>query len=153
MKKNCLVIMGMVVLALSGCAKKEEPKKAEAPQTPAPAAAPAQQAPPVAGATVMVGITVNELAIVTNGWSVTKQILGQPVFNDKDEKIGKVDDIIIAPDKAVSYGIIGAGGFLGIDRHDVAIPANQFKLQNGKLILPGATKETIKAMPPFVYAK
>ena len=153
MKKNCLVIMGMVVLALSGCAKKEEPKKAEAPQTPAPAAAPAQQAPPVAGATVMVGITVNELAIVTNGWSVKKQILGQPVFNDKDEKIGKVDDIIIAPDKAVSYGIIGAGGFLGIDRHDVAIPANQFKLQNGKLILPGATKETIKAMPPFVYAK
>jgi hypothetical protein len=53
----------------------------------------------------------------------------------------------------VSYAIIGVGGFLGIDRHDVAIPAGQLKIQGGKLILPGATKDTLKALPKFEYAK
>jgi hypothetical protein len=70
-----------------------------------------------------------------------------------NEKVGQVYDIIIAPDRAVSYAIIAAGGFLGIDKHDVAIPANQFKMQDGKIVLPGATKNAIKAMPEFKYAK
>jgi sporulation protein YlmC with PRC-barrel domain len=52
--------------------------------------------------------------------------LGQAVFNDKNERIGAVGDIIISPEKTVSYAIIGAGGFLGIDRHDVVIPVSQF---------------------------
>jgi len=63
-----------------------------------------------------------------------------------------VDDIIVAPDKAVSYAIIGAGGFLGVARHDVAIPVSQLKLQDGKLVLPGATKEALKEDPEFEYA-
>jgi sporulation protein YlmC with PRC-barrel domain len=107
---------------------------------------------PVAGGTVL-GVTVTELVDVVNGWSAKKQILGHVVYNDKKEKVGKVYDIIIAPDKAVSYGIIAAGGFLGIAKHDVAIPINQFKMEDGKIVLPGATKDTIKAMPAFRYAK
>jgi sporulation protein YlmC with PRC-barrel domain len=107
---------------------------------------------PVAGGVVL-GVTVSEIVAVTNGWSAKKQILGHDVYNDKNEKVGKVYDIIIAPDKAVSYGIIAAGGFLGLGKHDVAIPANQFKMQGGKIVLPGATKDAIKAMPAFQYAK
>jgi sporulation protein YlmC with PRC-barrel domain len=107
---------------------------------------------PVAGGAVL-GVAVTEIAVVANGWSAKKQILGHDVYNDKNEKVGKVYDIIIAPDKAVSYGIIAAGGFLGLDRHDVAIPANQFKMQGSKIVLPGATKDAIKAMPAFQYAK
>ena len=107
---------------------------------------------PVAGGEVL-GVTAIEIVAVANGWSAKKQILGHVVYNDKNEKVGKVYDIIIAPDKAVSYGIIAAGGFLGIGKHDVAIPVNQFKMQGGKIVLPGATKDTIKAMPEFLYAK
>ena len=44
------------------------------------------------------------------------------------------------------------GGFLGVASHDVAIPVNQFTQSDGKLVLAGATKEAIKAMPPFEYA-
>jgi sporulation protein YlmC with PRC-barrel domain len=105
----------------------------------------------VAGSTV-VGVAAAELRDVTRGWSARRQVLGQAVFNDKNERIGTVDDIIIAPEKAVSYAIIGAGGFLGIDRHDVVIPVSQFKQIDGKFVLAGATKETLKAMPPFEYA-
>ncbi len=45
------------------------------------------------------------------------------------------------------------GGFLGVGRHDVAIPVSQIKQQSdGKFILAGATKDALKAMPPFEYA-
>ena len=49
--------------------------------------------------------------------------------------------------------ILGVGGFLGLARHDVAIPAGQLKVEGDKLKLPGATKEALKALPPFEYAK
>jgi sporulation protein YlmC with PRC-barrel domain len=99
------------------------------------------------------GVAVTELRDVTVGWSAKRQILGQSVYNDKGEAIGKADDIIIAPDKAVSYAIIGAGGFLGVGKHDVAIPVSQLKQSDGKIILSGATKDVIKAMPAFEYAR
>jgi sporulation protein YlmC with PRC-barrel domain len=106
----------------------------------------------VAGST-LIGVTVTEMRDVANGWSTKRQILGHPVFNDKDERVGSIEDIIIAPDKAVSYAIINAGGFTGLTKHDVAIPVSQLKLVDNKLVLAGATKEALKASPPFEYAK
>jgi sporulation protein YlmC with PRC-barrel domain len=106
----------------------------------------------VAGSTLL-GVSVAEMRDVSVGWSVKRKILGQPVFNDKDERIGTIDDIIIAPDKAVSYAIINAGGFIGLTKHDVAIPVSQLKLADNKLVLAGATKEALKASPPFEYAR
>jgi len=104
----------------------------------------------VAGSSV-IGVAAAELRQVALGWSAKRQILGKPVYNDKKEQVGIVDDIIVAPDKAVSYAIIGAGGFLGVARHDVAIPVSQLKVDAGKLVLPGGTKEALKATPAFDY--
>jgi sporulation protein YlmC with PRC-barrel domain len=105
----------------------------------------------VAGST-LVGVSVTEMRDVSKGWSAKRQILGQPVLNDKDERVGSIDDIIVAPDKAVSYAIINAGGFLGLTKHNVAIPVSQLKLVDNKLVLAGATKDALKATPAFEYA-
>jgi sporulation protein YlmC with PRC-barrel domain len=115
-------------------------------------AAMAQAPAPVAGSAV-VGVSVEEVQVVANGWSLKKQVLGKTVYNDDKKAVGKIDDVIVAPDKAVSYAIVGAGGFLGVGKHDVAIPVNQFKLVDGKFTLPGATKDALKALPAFEYAK
>ena len=112
------------------------------------------------GATMSVGqqvvgstqLAVAELRDVAMGWSAKRQVLGKMVYNDSGDGIGKVDDIIVAPDKAISYAIIGAGGFLGMGRHDVAIPVSQLKQTDGKFVLAGATKDALKAMQPFEYA-
>jgi len=106
----------------------------------------------VAGSTTL-GVSVSELRQIAMGWSARRQILGRAVYNEKDQKIGTVDDLIIAPDKAISYAIIGAGGFVGLGRHDVAIPVSQFSEEKGRLVLRGATREVIKALPPFEYAR
>ena len=107
----------------------------------------------VAGSTSL-GVTAVELRAVAVGWSAEKQVLGKTVYNENKEKVGAIDDLIIAPDRAVSFAIIGAGGFVGLGRHDVAIPVTQLKqADDGKILLPGATKQAIKAMPRFEYAK
>ena len=56
----------------------------------------------VAG-TMTIGVPATELTTLTKGWSAKNQILGKLVYNEKDEKVGQVDDIIVAPDKAISY--------------------------------------------------
>lgn len=121
-------------------------------QTPAPSTA---HTAPVAGRAPL-GVTVIELEAIVVGWSAKRDLIGTAVVNDKNDKIGKVDDLIITPSKggnapAASFAIIGVGGFLGIGKRDVAIPTEQLRLHNKKLTLPGATKEALKALPPFEY--
>lgn len=97
-------------------------------------------------------IGVIELDVVTKAWSAKKDIMGKPVYNDQNQRIGKIDDIIITPDNAVSFAIIGAGGFLGIGKHDVVIPVDHIQPdENGRYVLPGATKAALKALPAFKY--
>ena len=106
----------------------------------------------VAGSTTT-GVAVAEMQEVALGWSAKKQILGKTVFNENHEAVGKVDDIIVAPDRSVSYLIVGAGAFVGLGRHDVAVPVDQIEDRNGEIVLPGATKAIVKALPGFDYSK
>jgi sporulation protein YlmC with PRC-barrel domain len=105
-----------------------------------------------AGST-LVSVSVSELREVAKGWSAKKQILGKDVYNDAGEKIGEVNDLIVAPNKSLSYAIVGVGGFLGVGEHDVAVPVSKFKQQAGKIVLKGATKDALKAAPKFEYAQ
>jgi sporulation protein YlmC with PRC-barrel domain len=106
----------------------------------------------VAGGTTTVDTSITESTRLAMGWSVKKTLMGKSIYNEAGQKVGKVEDLIIAPDKNVSYVIVGAGGFVGIGRHDVAIPVTQIQDKAGKLVMAGATKDMIKAMPEFTYA-
>jgi hypothetical protein len=105
----------------------------------------------VAGSTVL-GVNALEQREVAPGWSTKHQLLGQPVFNDKSDRIGIIEDVVVAPDMARSYAIIGVGGFLGVRRHDVLIRLSQLRQVDDRFVLTGATKNALKALPPFEYA-
>jgi hypothetical protein len=84
-------------LALSGDVMGEEPK-------------PAQSAP-VAGKTTL-GLAVAESQLVTTGWRVSR-LVGADVRNDANERIGKVDDIIVSANgtlSARSFRSVGSSG-------------------------------------------
>lgn len=106
----------------------------------------------VAGATTVSEATVTESTKLAMGWSVKKALMGKTVYNEAGQKVGKVEDLIISPDRSVSYVIVGAGGFVGIGRHDVAIPVTQVRDLGGRLVMAGATPDTIKGLPAFTYA-
>ena len=63
----------------------------------------------IAGSTTP-GMSVEELKTIARGWSATKQILGKSVYNDKNEKVGDVDDLIIAPTVPSRMPSLASGG-------------------------------------------
>jgi sporulation protein YlmC with PRC-barrel domain len=105
---------------------------------------------PVAG-TVPLGVAVAKAELVAKGWRARK-LLNEPVYNDKNEKIGKIEDFVISPDGKVSLAILEIGGFLGLGEHRVAIPVEQFEQIYPRLVLPGADKNALKKLPEFHYA-
>ncbi len=95
------------------------------------------------------GLTIQETNVITKGWSLKNDILGKDVFNDANENIGTIEDLLVTRDKAISYAIIGVGGFLGMGRHDVAIPVYNLRINKTQVTLPGGTTEGLKAMRAF----
>jgi sporulation protein YlmC with PRC-barrel domain len=97
----------------------------------------------------LVRVDVKKLA---TGYRSPK-IVGSSVVNQNGDKIGTVDDLIVEPSEKVPFAILSVGGFLGIGEHLVAVPFNSLRISQNKIELPGATKDELKALPEFEYAK
>jgi sporulation protein YlmC with PRC-barrel domain len=106
-----------------------------------------------AAASKTLSVSQQEMNLAEKGWSGKKDIMGKAVYNDNNDKIGDVNDVIFSRNNSASFVVIGVGGFLGMGEHDVAVPLSRIKHDNDKLILAGATKEALKSMPEFKYAK
>jgi hypothetical protein len=100
-----------------------------------------------------IGVTEEEMKAVMRGRSVTKNVLGKPVYNDDQEKIGVIEDLIITRQRWVPYAIIGVGGFLGIGKHEVAIQMSKLKEEKSGFFAPRGSRYAIRAMPRFEYEK
>lgn len=87
------------------------------------------------------------------GWSVKDKIMGKTVYNEKNEKVGEITDVVLASDGKAAYFVIGAGGFLGMGSHDVAIPFDKVTQSDDKMTLQGYTKDQLKALPQVKVAK
>ena len=105
---------------------------------------------PVAGV-VNLGTTVEVTKAIAVGQRASK-LIGTAVYNEQDERIGSIDDLIIAPDRSVSFAVVSVGGFLGLGGRLVAIPVDQLREEKDRLVLPGATKEALTKLPEFQYA-
>ncbi|HUH60390.1 MAG TPA: PRC-barrel domain-containing protein [Candidimonas sp.] len=82
-----------------------------------------------------------------SGWSVKDKIIGTAVYNENDDKIGDISDVVLASDGKAVYYVIGAGGFLGVGTHDVAIPFEKVNQTGERMVLQGYTKDQLKALP------
>jgi sporulation protein YlmC with PRC-barrel domain len=86
------------------------------------------------------------------GYRASK-INGAAVFNRNKDKIGTVDDLIVAPnDRKSAYAILSVGGFLGMGSHLVAVPFDRLQISSKQVMLPDATKDSLLALPEFRYA-
>lgn len=101
---------------------------------------------------IVIGVSETEAVGIARGYRASK-LLGAAVYNEHDEKVGKVGDMIIRPNDTLSFAIVDVGGFLGVGKRHVAIPVKQFTSVYPKVVLPGATKDALKSLPPFEFAK
>jgi sporulation protein YlmC with PRC-barrel domain len=129
--------------------KSQDKAQDKSAETKTPTTTPPVTPAPIAGKAT-IGIAVAEEAIIAPGWRASK-LLKSDVYNDANQKIGKIDDFVVAPDGKLSVAVVETGGFLGVKAHRVAIPLQQFTHVGPKTVLPGATKEALKALPEFKY--
>jgi hypothetical protein len=92
-----------------------------------------------------------DVQTVAKGYRASK-LRGATVQNDKDEKIGSIDDLIVGKDQ-VLFAVLQVGGFLGIGGHLVAVPYKNLMLDDAgaKITLPGASRYELKKLPEFRY--
>ncbi len=88
---------------------------------------------------------------ISTGYRASK-VIGSSVVNEAGDTVGKVDEIIVGPDGKAPFVVLSVGGFLGIGDRLVALPYEQMKTDGKKIVLPGATKDSLKALPAFKYA-
>src|SRR5512147_2637346 len=98
--------------------------------------------------TVIERVDVQRLAA---GYRSSK-IVGSPVVNDAIEKIGDVDDLLVEPSDKVLFAVLSVGGFLGMGERLVVVPFASLQIAGNRVMLPGGTKDALKALPEFKYA-
>lgn len=115
-------------------------------------------------------------------WQASK-LVKVNVYNQQNEKIGDIQDLMLNKSGQIESVVIGVGGFLGMGEHDVAVKFGDLQWSDQPVrsssaatssttgassssttattkttypdhaILANATKDQLKAMPQFEYNK
>lgn len=103
------------------------------------------------GAPQTVRIEHVDVQKLSAGYRASK-ILGSPVVNDANEKIGDIDDLLVEPSDKVLFAVLSVGGFLGMGERLVVVPFGDLKITGNRVMLPGGTKDALHELPEFKYA-
>jgi sporulation protein YlmC with PRC-barrel domain len=70
-------------------------------------------------------------------WRASK-LVGLNVYNDNNESIGSINDLLTDKSGNIKAAVIGVGGFLGVGTHLVAVPFDKIKFVNQPVAYTGA---------------
>ena len=82
--------------------------------------------------------TMNQSA--TGQWRASK-LIGVDVYNNQNEKIGEIDELIMNSNGQIAGAVIGVGGFLGMGERHVMVPLNQLRFTNEGASTTGAARD------------
>jgi sporulation protein YlmC with PRC-barrel domain len=90
-------------------------------------------------------------SLSTMHW-LASDIYKADVYDNAEDKIGVVTDLIVDNSGTVTTAVVSVGGLLGVGKKDVAVPFKSLKVasRDGKdwLVL-NQTKEDLKMAPAF----
>jgi sporulation protein YlmC with PRC-barrel domain len=91
--------------------------------------------------------TANNASMHQPGQFRASKLSGVNVYNEANEKIGDVSDVILDKSGKAENVIIGVGGFLGMGEHLVAVPYDKVKWVN-EPVRTSSTTTTAPANAP-----
>jgi sporulation protein YlmC with PRC-barrel domain len=59
-------------------------------------------------------------------WRASK-LMGLNVYNEANEKLGDINELLVDKSGKIEAVVIGIGGFLGMGEHNVAVSMNKLK--------------------------
>jgi sporulation protein YlmC with PRC-barrel domain len=90
--------------------------------------------------------------VTADGQVRMSKVVGASVYNDQNQSVGSVDDLLMSDnDHKAATAVISVGGFLGMGSKLVSVPFDQLKIQNDRIVMPGATKASLEGMPEYHY--
>jgi sporulation protein YlmC with PRC-barrel domain len=89
-------------------------------------------------ATTVAPAAASDTSSFRGSWRTSK-LVGLNVYNDSNESIGSVNDLLADKSGDIKAVVIGVGGFLGIGEHLVAVPMDKVKFVDEPIAYTGAS--------------
>jgi hypothetical protein len=166
-----LLAAGVAVFMLSGFSFAQNAPRSGAPSNPPPSTT---TNPPPSTTTNPAPHAANAQQQSAAGLWRASRLHGIDVYNEQNEKIGDVDDVLMDKDGKAKLAVLGVGGFLGLGEHNVAVNFSDLKFSDQPVkgnsttasntssstknnypdhAVFNATKDQLKAMPQFKYGQ
>ncbi|WP_375313167.1 PRC-barrel domain-containing protein [Bradyrhizobium sp. A5] len=81
--------------------------------------------------------TATTTTTTASGQWRTSKMDGLKVYNEANENIGSINDLLMNKNGDVKIAVIGVGGFLGMGEHLVAVPYEKLKFVNEAVAYTG----------------
>jgi sporulation protein YlmC with PRC-barrel domain len=75
-------------------------------------------------------------AALQGDWRASK-VVGLSVYNENNESLGSINDLLMDRSGNIKAAILGVGGFLGLGAHLVAVPLDKIKFVNEPVVYTG----------------
>jgi sporulation protein YlmC with PRC-barrel domain len=82
------------------------------------------------------------------------RVIGAAVYNENNESIGEVDDIVLPGNGGAPVAVVSVGGFLGIGAKLVAVPYERLRTageRNRWTLTGAASRDDLNRLPTFTY--
>ena len=85
----------------------------------------------IIGSSLLAGPALAQSPVSVKGQFMTSQsssewlgskLIGLNIYDEKNNKIGSIDQLLVDRNGVIEGVVIGVGGFLGVDKKDVALP-------------------------------
>jgi sporulation protein YlmC with PRC-barrel domain len=80
----------------------------------------------------------SDISSFKGNWRASK-VVGLSVYNDNNESVGSINDLLMEKGGSIKAVVIGVGGFLGVGEHLVAVPFEKVKFVNEPVAYTGAS--------------
>lgn len=79
----------------------------------------------------------------------TSKVVGLNVYNDNNEKVGSINDLLTDKSGTIKAAVISVGGVLGVGAHLVAVPFDKVKFVNEPVAYTGVAAAPNATKPPM----
>jgi sporulation protein YlmC with PRC-barrel domain len=83
-------------------------------------------------------------------WRASK-VVGLSVYNDQNENVGSINDLLMDKSGSIKAAVVSVGGFLGVGSRFVALPYDKIKFSNEPVAYTGVSgaANNAGAKPPM----
>ena len=91
-------------------------------------------------ATTAAPVAPSDASSLKGSWRTSK-LVGLNVYNDSNESLGSINDLLTDKSGNIKAVVIGVGGFLGVGEHLVAVALDKVKFVDEPIAYTGASSQ------------